>query len=120
MHAVVPPDDPPLIPEQSGTARQFFQPPQRLAETLAGHLKAGILTVRLVGGHKAVFGGDTPHLALVHRADRKAHHRQNRLVEPVQEIALVLFQVVPPAQFIDAAVFGELRIVAGQHLRGPG
>src|SRR6185369_15831340 len=62
---------------------------QELAERpLADEADAG--RVLLLRVRQADPGGDPPHLGLVQLADRKERARELRLVEPVQEVALVL------------------------------
>ena len=72
-------------------------------EPLADKADAGGILARMIG--KACFLGNTTYLALVQMAERKQGARELRLIQPVQEIALILVAVLGFQQLKFALAF---------------
>jgi hypothetical protein len=85
---------------------------QEFAERpLADEADAGRILLR--GVRQAGIDRYAAHLALGQMTNRKQRARQLRLVQPVEEVALVLGAVLSLEQFEAAVEFAHLRIVAG-------
>ena len=101
-----------VVQDRARVVRQVVV--EELAERpLADEADAGrILLLRV---RQADLVGDAAHLGLVQLADREQRLRQLRLVQAVQEVALVLARVEPLEQLVAARrlVEADARVVAG-------